>query len=198
VNEIIDYKHIIINNMFRLSSLKPQRFNSLFRNINMSNYKNYVVPKVGPGELNVNSRHEDHRARILSNLVNRPFEMNGQMFASVEAFFAGTLYPPEHPRHRRGFAVCYALSQKYVREGNRENVWWNGKIYKYGSQEHKDLCEQAILESMLQNLDRKEALLATKGLVLRHETGFEQPKDTFLTKHEFCDILTRIREKLDQ
>lgn len=40
----------------------------------------YVIPEVEEGAININSRSTDFRARILSNLVNRPFMMDGQMF----------------------------------------------------------------------------------------------------------------------
>ena len=52
-----------------------------------SSSSSYVIPEVGENAININNRSPDFRARILSNLINRPFLMDGQMCASVEAFF---------------------------------------------------------------------------------------------------------------
>jgi hypothetical protein len=163
----------------------------------------YVVPEVEKNAININSRSSDNRARILSNLVNRPFLMDGQVCASVEAFFAGLLYPLNDMRRARGFASCYAYSQKLVAEGidlhnQNSKVFWNGQEYFYGSKEHKILIERCILESILQNDDRKQALIATAGLEIKHITSEKNPEDpnTFLTHDEFCQILDRIRKNL--
>ena len=144
------------------------------------------------GELNINSQSTDSRGRLLSNLTNRPFEINGQMCASVEGFFAGILYPLDDPRRRRAFASCYGYSQKMVKDAGKVGVWWNNKQIIYGSKEHKDLVKRALLECTMQNPDRLEALMATKGLTLVDETGTIEDPITFLTRKEFCDAMTNI------
>lgn len=157
----------------------------------------YIVPEVGDNELNINSKHPtDSRARILSNLTNRPFKINGQMCASVEGFFAGILYPPDDPVRERAFSTCYGLAQKLIHNGSKNKVWWNDHIFKYGSMDHKKLCQMAILECTLQNPDRLDALKATEDLTLRHITGLPGNPNSFLTKEEFCQILTEIRDNL--
>lgn len=159
--------------------------------------RRYIVPMVRNNELNINSKHPtDQRARILSNLTNRPFKVKGQMCASVEGFFAGVLYPPSDPMRERAFASCYGLSQKMVQNGSKDKVWWDNDILQYGSTEHKNICRMAILECTLQNQDRLDALRSTKGLILKHDTGLQEDPSSFLSRKEFCEILTDIREKL--
>ena len=161
---------------------------------------NIIVPIVGEGEININCRNEDPRGRLLSNLINRPFRMNDQMCASVEGFFAGILYPPNNEEKERAFASCYTYAQKMVQNAhmmyNRDKVWWNDQELKYGSTEHKQLLREALLQCTLQNPDRLEALKATKGYILRHLTGTPEDPNNFLSRLEFCQMMTEIREQL--
>jgi len=199
----IDYNHNhLFNKMLRISCRLFDKNNIKSLQYTMQE-SSYVVPEVEENAININSRSSDFRARILSNLINRPFQIDGQMCASVEAFFAGTLYPLNDIRRARGFASCYAYSQKMVAEGidlfhhlPLSIIHWNNKEYTYASPEHKNLLERCILESILQNDDRKQALLDTDGLEIKHITGFPENPNTFLTRLEFCQILTRIRSKL--
>jgi len=148
------------------------------------------------GELNINCQATDSRGRLLSNLTNRPFEIDGQMCASVEAFFAGILFPFDDPRRKRAFASCYGYSQKMVKEAGKSGAYWNNTKFNYGSKEHKDLVKRALLECTLQNPDRYKALMDTKGLRLVHETGTIEDPFSFLSRKEFCEIMTNIRDTL--
>lgn len=158
--------------------------------------ENIEVPAVGEGEININCKNSDIRGRLLSNLTNRPFQMGDQMCASVEGFFAGILYPPGSLGRRIAFASCYGYSQKMVLGGSKTTAWWNGQELKYGSDKHKALLRQGLLECTLQNPDRLKGLLDTEGLVLRHLTGTPEDQNNFLSRAEFCVMMTEIREEL--
>lgn len=160
----------------------------------MNPYMNLYIEK--EGELNINCKSTDLRGRLLSNLTNRPFEIDGQMCASVEAFFAGILFPFDDPRRKRSFASCYNYAQQMVQEAGKFGAWWNGIKVDYGSKEHKEWVKRALLESTLQNPDRYKALMDTKGLKLVHETGTYEDPNSFLSRKEFCEMMTNIRDSL--
>lgn len=146
-------------------------------------------------EFNVNSRSRNPNAKLLSALANRPFEIDGQMFSSIEGFYQGIRFPPDDRRRLRAFASSYGYAQQFRREGSKEFVWWQDKQIPYGSAEHKALIELAFRADFDQNPDRLEALKRTKGLRIRHETGEEDEPDSPFTKEEFCTLLTKIREE---
>ncbi len=147
------------------------------------------------GELNIISTSRDPRARFLSNLVNRPFEMEGQMFASFEGFYQGIKFPPEDRRRWRAFASSYGYAKQFGQEAIGDYVWWPDEKIHYASRRHKEILARGLRASFEQNPDRMEALLATRGLKLRHETGEKEKPYSPLPKKEFCKLLTRIRDK---
>jgi hypothetical protein len=77
-------------------------------------------------------------------------------------------------------------------------VWWRGVQIPYGSSQHHALIERAIVQKCMQNDDCKEALLGTGDLKLIHDTGARESPHTSLPATVFCDILTRLRSKLQQ
>lgn len=149
-----------------------------------------------PGTLNVNSRSQDPRGRLLSALANRPFELKGIMFASVEGFFQGIRFPFDDPRRRRAFAASFGYAREFRHEANASRIWWNGQEISAGSIAHKELIEAAFRASFEQNPDRTQALIDTKGLSLTHDIGEEDEPGSPFTQAEFCTLLTKIRDEL--
>ncbi|MCL6560821.1 MAG: hypothetical protein K6U74_18905 [Firmicutes bacterium] len=49
------------------------------------------------GVLNIGSRSDDWRARLLSNFAATPFALFGKRFASVEGFWQGLKFPEGSP-----------------------------------------------------------------------------------------------------
>lgn len=186
--------------------------NKIHSLIQQRRMNNIHVPMATQGQFNINSLSAHPHGRLLSNLTNRPFEIGlfdaalsnnqygrenqQQMCASVEGFFAGILYPFDDSRRKRAFASCYGYAQKMVKDAGKSGMWWDNKRFEYGSKEHKDLVKRALLECTLQNPDRREALIATKGLILVHLTGTQEDPITFFTRKEFCEAMTEIRERL--
>jgi len=147
------------------------------------------------GELNIHSKSTDARARLLSALANRPFEIDGQMFSSVEGFYQGIRFAFEDPRRRRAFASSYGYAQQFHKEASGEFVWWKAEKIHCGSARHIEIIELAIRESFYQNPDRMKALLDTRGLRLRHLTGKEDEPNSPLPAETFCKLLSKIRDE---
>lgn len=67
---------------------------------------------------------------------------------------------------------------------------------KRDSAEYRALIEEAF-NALSQNRDFQKALLATIDKTLYHTMGKSDPTRTILTEEEFCKILTKIRNKLN-
>jgi predicted NAD-dependent protein-ADP-ribosyltransferase YbiA (DUF1768 family) len=145
--------------------------------------------------LNITSKSDDLRARILSNFSGYSFTLDGLKFASVEGFIQGTKFPENDPRRNAAFGLMGKEAKKYGTYAERKFVWWGGKEIPYASEEHRNLIERAIRAKFNQSPQAIKALLATRDLVLIHDTGEPEPPDTSLPASIFCRILMDIREE---
>lgn len=143
--------------------------------------------------LNITSRSDDWRARSLSNFSADPITLDGRTIASVEGFIQGIKFPEGNPYREQAFRSTGVRAKTFGMYAEREFVWWNDEAYLYGSAEHHALIERAIRAKFEQNTMAREAIVATEGLTLIHETGEPEPSTTSLPATVFCDILTRIR-----
>lgn len=147
------------------------------------------------GGLNIYARSVDARARLLSALANRPFQIGRQMFASLEGFYQGIKFGWDDPRRERAFASSFGYAKQFSDQAGRVSVWWDDEVVPYASLRHKEIIEIGFRASFDQNPDRLAALVATRGLRLRHETGEEDEPDAPLTRDGFCALLTKIRSE---
>lgn len=147
------------------------------------------------GCINVHSRSRELRARLLSALYNRPFQIGGQWFASLEGFYQGIKFPLDDIRRYQAFASCFGHAQSFSKLAEREYVWWAFETIPYASHRHLQIVEIGFRESFRQCPDRMEALCATAGLQIIHETGQADAPGGVMPSWKFCEFLTRIREE---
>ncbi len=147
--------------------------------------------------LNIQSGSRDWRANILSNFPNSPFELDDVLLVSVEGFIQGIKFPENDPRREEAFKLWGSDAKKYGPQAAQsygyDFVYWGGKKYFYGTDEHHALIERAIRARFLHNQGAFMALLKTKGMRLVHEVGPESVH-TSLPAKVFCRILTEIRD----
>lgn len=146
--------------------------------------------------LNIYSKSEDSRARILSNFHPSPFFLDGIKFVSVEGFIQGIKYPENHPDREVAFGKHGYDAKKMGHRAEGVFVYWSGQKIAYGSKEHHALIERAIRAKVEQNSLVRDALVGTKGYKLTHETGIPESALTSLPAKVFVDILTAIRDEL--
>ena len=75
------------------------------------------------GTLNIHSRSRDERARRLSPLFNRPFELDDTIFSSFEGFFNGIKFPEGDKRRKLAFASSYGHAQRFGSQTDGATVW---------------------------------------------------------------------------
>lgn len=108
--------------------------------------------------LNVYSKSDDWRARILSNFSPDSFLLDGESLASVEGFIQGIKFPEGHPRRLLAFRSAGITAKRLGINIAPDSVWWKHQPIPYGSAEHRNLIERAIRAKYEQNSEAKDAL----------------------------------------
>ncbi len=146
--------------------------------------------------LNIYSKSDDPRGRILSNFSHHPFILDGQHFESVEGFIQGIAFPESDSRREAAFKAWDSAAKKFGEEQEKKFIWWGGKEIIFGSKEEHTLIERALRAKYEQNPDAREALIATKGLDLTHVLPEPESSTTCLPAKDFCAMLMKIREEM--
>ena len=137
-------------------------------------------------------------ASALSNFAPHPFVLDGVPIASMEGFLQSLKFSnPEMRKH-----VCSLVGRAAKAKGRGKN-WqrtgklnWNGQEIDRFSRAYQDLLDRAFETMYTTNESARKALLASGAAVLEHSLGKRSPKETVLTRSEFCSRLTRLRERL--
>lgn len=137
-------------------------------------------------------------ASALSNFAPHPFELDGVAIASMEGFLQSLKYKnPEMQEH-----VCTLVGRAAKKKGKGKNWQRTGKLYWQGqeidrySPEYQDLLDRAFDVMFTTNASARNALIASGNAVLEHSIGKKSPKETILTRSEFCYRLTCLRQRL--
>lgn len=137
-------------------------------------------------------------ASALSNFAPHPFVLDGVAISSMEGFLQSLKFSnPDMQRH-----VCTLVGRAAKAKGRGKNwqrtgkLHWNGREIDRFSQEYQDLLDRAFEAMYTTNESARKALLASGSAVLEHTIGKRSPKETVLTRGEFCSRLTRLRERL--
>jgi predicted NAD-dependent protein-ADP-ribosyltransferase YbiA (DUF1768 family) len=145
--------------------------------------------------LNIYSKSDDSRGRILSNFSHHPFILEGQSFESVEGFIQGIAFPEGDSRRAAAFKSYGSEAKRFGEEQEKKFVWWHGKQIIFGSPEEHALIERALRAKFQQNSEAKEALSASRSLRLTHILSEPESSTTCLPAETFCTILMKIREE---
>ena len=131
----------------------------------------------------------------LSNFAAHPFTFRGLEVNSMEGFLQGLKFKSPEMQAEVFKLVGRAAKKKGRGKNWRENqtLYFQGTPIKRQSQEYQDLLDEAY-EELFKNVKFKNALLSTKGSKLTHSIGRTNPKETVLTRSEFCGRLTKLRD----
>ncbi len=137
-------------------------------------------------------------ASALSNFAPHPFVLDGVSIASMEGFLQSLKFSnPEMQKH-----VCSLVGRAAKARGRGKDwqrtgkIHWNGQEIDRFSQEYQDLLDRAFETLYTTNESARKALLATGAAGLEHSIGKKNPKETILTRSEFCSRLTKLRKHL--
>ena len=144
------------------------------------------------------SSTSEYPAGNLSNFTSYTFTFRGIDFTSMESLLQGLKFKSVETQN----SVFQRVGAKAKLRGKKrkwyldQTLYWQGTPRKRDSAEYQTLVREAF-EALSQNKDFQKALLATGNKTLFHTMGKSDPTTTILTKKEFCEILTEVRNKLN-
>ena len=130
-------------------------------------------------------------SNVLSNLCSNGFRLDGMVCGSMEGFLQ-SLKRQDINKQRQ---ICSmkggnARKMSVTSWQTDQIVWWKGKAIDRQSQAYQDLIHRAYKAMFEQNERFRAALMQTRGIVLAHSTGENNPYKTILTPTELCGILS--------
>lgn len=136
---------------------------------------------------------------VLSNFTPYIFTFRGIEFTSMESLLQGLKFEGVETQNRvfQRVGVKAKLRGKKRKWYLNQILYWQGVPMKRDSAEYRAIVEEAF-EALSQNKDFQKALLATGEKTLYHTMGKSDPTRTILTEVEFCEVLTKIRNKLQK
>lgn len=139
-------------------------------------------------------------ASALSNFAPHKFVFDGVECSSMEGLLQAFKYSnPDMQKHictLVGKAAKFAGKKKDWRRS--QTLYWQGVEFPRESDEYQALLDRAYGAMLEQSDGFRRALIATGDAVLQHSIGKSEPKETVLTRSEFCSRLTKLREQLRQ
>lgn len=135
---------------------------------------------------------------VLSNFTPYTFTFRGIEFTSMESLLQGLKFEGVETQNRvfQRVGVKAKLRGKKRKWYLNQILYWQGVPMKRDSAEYRAIVEEAY-EALSQNKDFQKTLLATGEKTLYHTMGKSDPTRTILTEEEFCEILTGVRNKLN-
>lgn len=143
------------------------------------------------------SSREYGPAAILSNFTENHFVFDGVECGGMEGFVQALKH--EDVEKQKKICALWGVRAKRKGKGNwkiTQTVYWKGRQISRHSDEFQLLVRDAFRAMFEQCPKFREALAATGRKNLYHSMGKADPRDTILTEHEFCSILTDLRNEL--
>ena len=138
-------------------------------------------------------------SNVLSNLCSNGFRLDGVICGSMEGF----LQSLKQQEKSKQLSICSmkggnARKRSVTSWQTDQIVWWKGLAIDRQSEDYQKLLRRAYQAMFDQSERFRAALMATRGMTLTHTTGNNDPYRTILTSHEFCQILTEMRDNYDK
>ena len=138
-------------------------------------------------------------SNVLSNLCSNGFRLDGVICGSMEGF----LQSLKQQEKSKQLSICSmkggnARKRSVTSWQTDQIVWWKGLAIDRQSEDYQKLLRRAYQAMFDQSERFRAALMATRGMTLTHTTGNNDPDRTILTSHEFCQILTEMRDNYDK
>ena len=125
--------------------------------------------------------------------------MDGIQFGGMEGFLQG-LKVQNKEEQKKLFLLqgikAYRVGQSYSWNRKTGTLYYDGQMFSRYSEFYTELVRCAYTQCAIENEKFREALIATKGKVLKHSIGYDDITKTILTEKEFVGFLTEMRELL--
>jgi predicted NAD-dependent protein-ADP-ribosyltransferase YbiA (DUF1768 family) len=118
--------------------------------------------------INVTSRAPDPQLRLISNLAHTPFHLDGQEYASVEAFWQGLKFPDAERRQEIAHLHGHEARHAGFAAQASETLEYRGQVVRVGTADHWQLMSRACWAKFNQHTEARHALLSTGDRPLTH------------------------------
>src|SRR5262245_16858504 len=105
--------------------------------------------------------------RLIANFAPTPFELDGQRYACVEAFWPSLRFPSA-ARPRIAALAGPIAKQESSKQPSGSHIAYGGQTIPVGTFEHWQLIRRACAAKFAQNVDARAALLGTGERPLIH------------------------------
>ena len=138
-------------------------------------------------------------SNVLSNFCSNGFRFDGMICGSMEGFLQ-SLKRKELDKQRQ---ICSmkggnARKMSVTSWQTDQIVWWKGQAIDRQSEDYQQLIRRAYSAMFEQSERFRTALMQTRGMILIHSSGEENPYKTILTPAELCGILNELRDDYDK
>lgn len=155
--------------------------------------------------INISSWNNDELEKKLSNLYEMPFEFEGVIYASAEAFRMAIKYPESDERRKEIINLSW-VKAKFAWYDARftKVVYYKWKEIPIGSPEHHALFKRALRAKLEQNPDIREALVNSGNRPIvhipftRHAQPHVLPDSRTIPAEKFSEIIMELREEFRQ
>ena len=120
--------------------------------------------------INISSRSPDPAVQLISNFAQTPFELDGQPYASVEAFWQGLKFPDAARRRQIAAFHGQEARQAGFEAPDSVTVEYAGQDVRVGTYDHWRLMSKACWAKFNQHEGARRALLGTGERPLQHKT----------------------------
>jgi predicted NAD-dependent protein-ADP-ribosyltransferase YbiA (DUF1768 family) len=151
-------------------------------------------PQQAPaGLLNITYDVTPMPLRLISNLAETSFELDGRWYSSVEGFWQGLKFPDEADRERLAELAGHAARTAGPKSEPGDRVVYQGREIVVGTVDHWELMERANMAKFEQDEEARAALLSTGSRRLVHQVPVDSRTIPGVV---MADIWMRIRDEL--
>jgi len=128
------------------------------------------IPEACREPINISSRSVSPAIQLISNFAHTPFELDGQSYASVEAFWQGLKFPDQS--RGRQIAALHGQEARQTGFDAQESVTieYQDQIVRVDTYDHWRLMSAACWAKFNQHEMARQALLETGERPLQHRT----------------------------
>lgn len=127
-----------------------------------------MAEEVSREPINVTSRHADEAVRLIGNLADTPFELDGLSYRSVESFWQGLKVADSEARRRIAMYPGARCKSDRSIPPYGATLEYNGASVVVGTWDHWQLMQRACLAKFEQHIGAQSALIATGQRPLVH------------------------------
>ncbi len=150
-------------------------------------------PSSEPVPLNIAFDTTPMPLRLISNLAETSFELDGRGYSSIEGFWQGLKFADEADRERLADMSGHEAKSAGPKAEPGDRFVYEGREVVVGTVDHWALMERASLAKFEQDEDARAALLSTGTRWLEHKVN---PDSRTIPGLIMADIWMRIRATL--